>query len=180
MTVTDKDRGWQAILREATSVGEMAVSVGVHADARDHDGTTTAAIGAFHEYGIGVPQRAWLGPGIDDATPEILRLAERIYFDAILAGSVSARQAGGLIGERMQAAAQQRLRDKDPSWAPLAPYTKARKAKKIRGSKREGKGARQRQAEFVAGDGNPLIDTGQLLQSVRYKVHFGLEAGALH
>lgn len=177
MTVTDTDKGLKAIMREALRVGDMAITVGVHSDAKDTGGISTAQIGAFHEFGIGVPQRAWLGPALDDATPEILGLAQRVYFDRILAGSLNARQAGGLIGERMQAVAQQRLRDKDPTWTPLAQSTKRRKARTIRGSRRAGKSRGERQAEFIAGDGNPLIDTGALLQAVRYKVTFDVAVG---
>lgn len=174
MSVTDTDRGWEAIKRELLKAGDATITAGIHADAKTHDeGLTTAQVGAFHEFGIGVPMRAWLAPSIDDATPELLGMASALYFGPLLDGKVNARQALGTIGERMQQAAQQRLRDKDPRWAPLADETKRRKGNKVRGSKREGKNRATRRAEFLAGDGNPLIDTALLLQSVRYKVQLG-------
>lgn len=181
MTVQDIDRGWQAIKRELLKAGSATITAGVHADAKAHDeGLTTAQVGAFHEFGIGVPMRAWLAPGIDDATPELLDMASSLYFGPLLDGKLVARQALGLIGERMQQAAQQRLVAGDPSWTPLSQRTKERKAAKVRGSKREGKNRKQRQAEFLAGDGNPLIDTGLLRQSVRYKVVLDGPIGPQH
>jgi hypothetical protein len=180
MTVQDIDRGWQAIKRELLKAGSATVTSGVHADAKAHDeGLTTAQVGAFHEFGIGTPMRAWLAPGIDAATPELLDMASALYFGPLLDGKLVARQALGIIGERMQQAAQQRLVDGDSSWPALSDETKRRKANKIRAGNRDNKGryipkrgAAAKRAEFLAGDGNPLIDTGLLRQSVRYKVSF--------
>lgn len=185
MTVQDIDRGWSAIKRDLLRADDTTITVGIHSDAREHaDGEgpplTTATVGAFHEFGIGVPMRAWLGPSIDDHRDEILNMARDLYFGPLLSGKLTGKQVFGVIGERMQQVVQGRLIDKDPSWAPLAPATIARKAAKIRGGNRDSGGrfipkrqAGKLRAEFVAAGGNPLIDTGLLRQSIRYKVTAG-------
>lgn len=180
MTVQDNDRGWAAIKADLLRAENVTITVGVHSDAKDEaPGLTTATVGAFHEFGIGVPQRAWLGPSIDDHTEELLGMARELYFGPLLSGRLTGKQAFGVIGERMQQVAQKRLIDKDPSWAPLSPRTKARKARTIqgdtlrRGHKGPVRSAEAKRGAFIAGDGNPLIDTGLLRQSVRYKVAAG-------
>lgn len=176
MTVQDIDRGWAAIKADLLRAEDTTITVGVHSDARERGseaepGLTTATVGALHEFGLGVPQRAWLGPSIDDHTEELLGMARDLYFGPLLSGRLTGKQVFGVIGERMQQVVQKRLIDKDPSWAPLSPRTKTRKAAKIRGGKKGA--AEKKRAAFVAGDGNPLIDTGLLRQSIRYKVAAG-------
>jgi hypothetical protein len=166
MTVIDKDLGLARIMRELARADGSYVTVGIHDDAGSTDeGTSVAQVGAFHEFGVGVPMRAFLRPTIDEKTSEIVSLAADCY-GKIIDGGMNTPKALGLIGEYAQGQVQKTLRAKRTEWPALAAATIARKAKKggLRGKKR---------ASFLGGTGNPLIDTGQLMQSIRYKRHIG-------
>ncbi len=157
------------------------ITVGIHADEGAHEGldetgnpagVTVAMVGAWHEGGTRyMPARPWLAPSIDENRPEIDRLFDHSLSIALAGGDV--RVSLGLVGEFAQQKVQAKIRDSDPGWAPLAESTKRAKAKLVRGSKAEGRKAKERRVEFLAGDGNPLVDTGQLIQSQRYVVNLG-------
>jgi hypothetical protein len=149
-TIQDTDLGLKRIQRELEKAKRQHVSIGWHEDKAHGDGMTTATVAASHEFGIGVPQRAMLATTIDDKGSELVELAGKVYAGPLFQGTLDAERALGIVGEAAQAAIQAKIRDGDPSWAPLSPATIKRKK-----------------------SSKPLIDTGQMIQSVRYKVEKG-------
>lgn len=171
-TTSDKDLGYGAIVRTLRQLDGATIAVGIHEDTRaDEDAeVTTAYVGAVHEYGSTdgrVPARPWLGPTIDENEAELNAMAEKIV-DRVIAsgGRVSLEHGLNIVGERALQLVQAKVRDSDPSWKPLTKQTKQRKAAKA-GLSKEARDA------FVAGDGNPLVDTAAMLNSITKKVELG-------
>jgi len=162
--VEDRDLGWKKIRAELKLAARSHVTVGIHDDQQHDGGLSTAQVGAFHEFGLGVPSRPFLSTTIDEQANEIAKFADKVYFGPILEGRANARRGLGLLGEFAQQKVQKTVRDGRSDWPPLAEGTKRKKASTLGGDKA---------ASFVGGDGNPLIDTGQLLASIRHKVHIG-------
>lgn len=162
----DTDRGMKGIMAQLKQLAGASITVGIHEDAgTDDSGTSVAEVGAIHEFGKGhVPARPWLAPTIDENEAELQQFAGRV-FDRIVSsgGKVPLRAGLEVVGERAVQLVQAKIRDSDPSWAPLAEATKKAKARRggLRGDAK---------AAFVSGDGNPLVDTGQLLNSITKKV----------
>lgn len=165
---------------------DSSVTVGIHSDSGQHDdsgGKTVAYIAAVHEYGaeinhpggtgyvigkngmasfvsnsftgpvhgvtgphkIKIPERSFLRSTMRTMKDSYQDAMKRIYKKAIKDPSYSTRNAMGKLGRKAEGDVKKAIRDmKSP---PNAPSTIAQK-----------KGA-----------DNPLIDTGQMLNSVRWK-----------
>lgn len=164
---------------------------------------SVAAVAMFHEFGTrNMPARPTLRPTIDANRRRLSRMM-RDQINKALAGQQSYAQAlgrVGLLGERL---VRQAVRDLTiPPLADSTKQRKAdriykapdrkRKAKPksprtVKGSsgnkarKTTRKGPRvsaaqrrvNRKALFLAGAGNPLIDTGQMINSITYQVRRG-------
>jgi hypothetical protein len=110
-------------------------------------GLTIAQIGAIHEYGApgaSIPSRPFLHPALREGTPELQRLTKILLFE-VQSGSITkeiALERLGLLGQRL---VQQKIRRGE--FAELQPKTIARKK-----------------------SSKPLIDTGQMIQSVTFAV----------
>ena len=151
------DKGWNRIQRELEQASTSYVAIGIHDDGETHeDGETTVAqVAAFHEFGIGVPERAFLAKTAEEQTDELTRLAERLELEGVASGRMTTRQALAVIGQRGEDKVREKLRTGDPEWPPLADSTIAKK-----------------------GSTAPLIDTGQMIQSVRYQVKGAADGGS--
>jgi len=150
--VEDRDHGWDRIKAEARKAAGSFVSAGIHAtDSAPNNGTTTAMVGAFHEFGLGVPERPWLSTAIDDNRDEIEDMTDRLY-DGILAGRVTTERSLRLIGQNLEDRIKGKINEGDGAWPALSDATIERK-----------------------GSAKPLVDTGQMVQSIRYRVHMGGE-----
>lgn len=129
-------------------VRDSAVSVGIHADAGVHDnadGATVAQIGAYNEFGTEtIPERSFLRSTMADKRAEYTRNINKIVKSA-LSGKRDARQGMGLLGR--QAENDIKLTIRNLMTPPNAEST-------IRAKK---------------GANNPLIDTGQMLNSIRWQ-----------
>jgi hypothetical protein len=126
----------------------IEISVGIHedqgAEAHGEDGLTTAAIGAIHEFGLGVPQRSFVRGYFDERATEILQ-EQAAALQRILDGADPETEAG-LLGLRLEGGMKERILARiDP---PLSPATKARRGESA----------------------VPLVATSQLLGAVRSKV----------
>lgn len=131
------------------------VKIGVLEEAGAHEGEdsalTVADVASFHEFGttnsLGeeiIPQRSFIGSSIDELRPELKELSKKLQ-GQILTGKMTAKQALGLLGEKVQAYIINKINEGiDPE---LDQKTIDRK-----------------------GSSTPLIDTAQLKQSIRYKV----------
>lgn len=162
--VEDRDLGWREIKAQLKLAASSYVTVGIHDDQKHDEGLSAAQVGAFHEFGLGVPARPFLSNTIDENADKISRFADKVYYGPILEGRASARVGLGLLGEFAQQKVQKTIRDGRSDWPPLAEGTKRKKASTLSGKKA---------ASFIGGDGNPLIDTGQLIASIRHKAHIG-------
>lgn len=138
--------GLDAILRR---IQDSAVTVGIHSDAGQHDdaGMTVAQLGAIHEYGseaAHIPERSFLRSTMAKKRASY-RSSIRYIIHQALEKDYDVRKAMGRLGRRAEGDIKLTIRDlKDP---PNAPSTIAQKK----------------------GVDNPLIDTGQMLNSVRWK-----------
>jgi hypothetical protein len=110
-----------------------------------------AVIGFIHEYGApekGIPARPWLRPGIRSGKPDYVKLNRRNLI-RILQGTMTKEAALRQLGVMAVGKVQQYLRHSE-NFKPL-------KAATIR----------------AKGSDKPLIDTGQMMQSVTYELKKG-------
>jgi hypothetical protein len=125
------------------------VKIGILEEAGAHQGDgevlTVADVASFHEFGTeNAPERSFIRATINEQRDDLKTLSKKLQA-AILTGKMSAKQALGLMGEKMQAEMINKINEGiEPE---LDPKTIKRK-----------------------GSSTPLIDTGQLKQSIRYKV----------
>lgn len=132
------------------------VVVGIPADKnKKHDGTVTtvAELGAIHEYGapeVGIPQRSFLRVPLASKSKELFAsITKDLKFSKI-----NTDTALGKLGARGQSVVLQAFNTQDSGkWPTLRPDT-IRARKKGTGS----------------GSDKPLIDTGQLRQSITFEV----------
>ena len=146
--VKDIDRGWARIRRELRQLDGAYTKVGLqtgaeHADPQSGDLSDLVMIGAVHEFGTRrIPQRSWLRTAFDSNRTAIQGMKTTL-FGKVLENRMSPLQAFQLLGEFFQAKVRANIvKIKSPA---NAPSTIARK-----------------------GSTNPLIDTSQMLQSVRH------------
>lgn len=140
------DRGARALLtrlRASATAAEVGV-LGADASKEESEGVTIADVARWAEYGIGQPQRRWLGGWIDanrDALLERVRIESR----AVIAGDRTKAEALARLGLWIQGGIQQRIANGiEP---PNAESTVERK-----------------------GSSTPLIDKGQLRSSIANRV----------
>lgn len=144
--VTVKDRGWKAVLTRITRAarGKPTLSIGIHAEegAETHtgEGITMAELGEIHEFGLGVPQRSFIG-GWADENEDLHKAQLKAMAQAVVKGTVeSAEQGLERLGVLFVAQVQKRMSDgiEPPS--------------------------------LVDGRVIRLIDTGQLRSSITFRV----------
>ncbi len=130
--------------------GRSVVKVGIQEEAGDHDGDSdsplsVADVASFHEFGTdNIPQRSFIRAPIQDNQADLQNLQSKLLRQVTL-GSMSIGEALALIGEDAQA---DMIAAINAGIEPgLNPATIAAK-----------------------GSSTPLIDSGQLKQSIRYKV----------
>jgi hypothetical protein len=150
--ITDRDRGLARLARNAESVSDWVVAVGVLADAEGeaaHAGTalTVLALAEVHEFGApaaGIPQRSFVRAAVDEHVEEI-RALQKSLLQQVLGARIGVKEALERLGAFVVGLIQQRIADGiDP---PNAAATVARK-----------------------GSATPLVDTGQLRASITYQV----------
>ncbi|MBE0470602.1 MAG: hypothetical protein IBX55_13975 [Methyloprofundus sp.] len=149
MSTTDTDRGLKKILAEMQALGSKSVKVGIQDDAGSHSGgdMSVAAIAYINEYGTRdgrIPPRPAHTNAFDDNRRKLDALVLRLN-RAVADGKMSADQAAKLLGQTHEDNVKQSIRSL--SSPANATSTVTRK-----------------------GSSNPLIDTGQTVNSVRYVV----------
>jgi len=160
--VRDDRRLYDQIRRELAKMRRMSITVGIHADnaRRSDGGIDNVAIGAIHEFGGGnVPERSFLRSTVDQ-DPTILDFAQS-QASAVAHGQMTANQAGERIGIVTTDKVKRRIRSSIPP--ALQPETIERKLEKGAHG-----GGMQSLASTAA---VPLIDSGQLINSIDYQVH---------
>lgn len=140
------DRGARALLtrlRASATAVEVGV-LGADASKEESEGVTVADVARWAEYGIGQPQRRWLGGWIDENQAALLERV-RIESRAVIAGDRTKPEALARLGLWIQGGIQQRIANGiEP---PNAESTVERK-----------------------GSSTPLIDKGQLRSSIANRV----------
>jgi hypothetical protein len=157
--VVDRDRGWKKYKERARGVSKErpGVTVGVHAgegaalhsmkDKHRPEGLTVLEVAYINEFGLGVPERSFIRAWFDASEPENLRLAMRML-RGILSGTIALEDALAQMGAKFAGEVQRRIAQGIPP--PNAPATIAAK-----------------------GSSTPLVASGQMRQSVTWKVARG-------
>ncbi len=166
MAVTVKviDHGWEAIKARMRPLGDAGavVKVGVQGvqGAANHQGTTlsVAQLATIHEFGkrihqprmnrmIVIPERSFLRATIDQYQAAIAR-RDVLLAQGFVLGKFALKPALELLGQYVVGLIKQRIANGIPP--ANSPYTIAKK-----------------------GSSKPLIDTGQLRNSITYVVEVG-------
>jgi hypothetical protein len=148
----DRDRGYQALLARSIALrASPVVRVGIQgaeasAPANGTDGLwDLVTLASVHEFGAAdVPERSFIRNWFDENLPAIEAKFKALLLSA-LSGGITVKQAFEQFG--LWAAAQIKIRIRHGIQPPDSPETIARKGSSV-----------------------PLVDTGQLLNSVTYKV----------
>lgn len=148
------DRVWRELRRRLRALGKVGahVKVGVFGSAGAHAGSgiSMVEIAAVHEFGspsIGVPSRSFIRAGILEKKEEMQKFLVALAKQVVTSQSRSAvTQALEKLGLWAQTAVKKKITGGDIP-PPLAPATIARK-----------------------GSSKPLVDTGQLVNSIAYQV----------
>jgi phage gpG-like protein len=154
ITVKHKIEGdlkeFKKLLKKFQSVD---ILVGIPEDAIPYpDGTGTAMVAAVHEFGapsINVPERSFLRSTIDEKRADYIDLFIK-GFNKALEGSMEPKKVFSLIGLQAQTDVQKKIQT-------ISKPALKKATIKAKGSEK------------------PLIDTGHLLQSIRYEVKEGEE-----
>lgn len=145
------DFGWEQLQKELKLLHRVKSKVGLPTGGDVGSGealtmSEVATVGAVHEFGApnkNIPERSWLRASYDENKGDLDRVKTREY-NRLLEGKQTAIVAIGRVGEWLAAKVKAKIR-KGP-FEPLAATTLARKAPKTK----------------------PLIDTGQMIQSVTH------------
>jgi hypothetical protein len=148
--VEDNDLGWESIKRNLREMDNVQTKVGLPAEGVPAAGEMTsmsevATVGAVHEFGApanNIPERSWLRSAYDENKRRLDQVKAK-ETGRVIDGKQNARQAIGRVGEWFAAQVKNKIR-KGP-FAPNLPATILRK-----------------------GSTKPLIDTGQMIQSITH------------
>ncbi|WP_306308953.1 hypothetical protein [Xylella fastidiosa] len=140
---------WKALAQRLQTLGERAVVVGIPAahNARTEDGIGSAGLLAVHELGAperGIPERSVVRRSISEHQDKYVAL-HRQHLRAVLRDAMTVETALNLLGTVAAGDVKATIRHAD--LPPLRQQTIQRK-----------------------GSSAPLIDTGQMLQSITYEV----------
>lgn len=149
VTTVDIDRGYRKALAEMGLIGRSRpfVKVGIQSDAGNYPegGPSVADVATFNEFGTSrIPERSFIRSTMDKQRPALLVMNRKLFFE-MSAGRMSTRRALNILGLKITSEIKKTItRLKTP---PNAPSTIRRK-----------------------GSSNPLIDTGQMRQSIRHEI----------
>lgn len=149
------DRGWKAIKNAVAMAGDKHAKVGVFSarggglnkDGKPEAGTVLE-VATIHEYGAPkakIPQRSFIGGGINHGKDEIMKIQEKAA-RAAFTGKVSFEVGLEAIGLKAQSEIKNYITQGD-NLTPLSQRTIDAK-----------------------GSSRPLVDTGQLVNAITYEV----------
>lgn len=144
--VIDRDFGLKKIMRELQNAKNVFVTVGVHEGERNSEGLNIAEYGAYNEFGTSkIPERSFMRSTFDEKQEKIKSDFDS-QFARLIEGKNNLYRSLAYVGERHQQDIQSKIKSGvDPA---NAQSTIDRK-----------------------GSSKTLIDTGALVQSIRYVVH---------
>lgn len=146
VSVVDIDKGWKRLGMLVHNIPPKYVDVGVMAkhDARS-DEVGNVALALIHEYGLGnVPERSFIRDTIDDGKTEYMVFIKQLAWQ-IIAGRITKTIALTLLGAKVEADM------KDTVEAGIMPELSEQTIQK-------------------KGSDLPLVDTGQLINSIDYEI----------
>jgi phage gpG-like protein len=157
MSVQDRDLGFKKILNNLPKLHKK-VKVGVqgsdateakeNSDGETIEGLTVVDVATFHEFGTeNVPQRSFLGDTIDKNKGRYFAIMEKMKTQ-VLTGQMDVDKALSIIGLEIASNAKERIK------AGIAPKL-------------------DDQTIAKKGSSTPLIDSGQLRQSITFVVEGG-------
>lgn len=154
MIVHDVDKGFRRIITGMKELGNNSIIAGVLKESGNADnGMTLAEIALINEFGttkagrnhkVTIPSRPFMRQAADKNEKEWLDFSENVVGKMIDKGA-GAGQAYNIIGQKVEGDIKEIFVTGD--FAPNAPATIAKK-----------------------GSDTPLIDTGKLRQSIRYRI----------
>ncbi len=144
--VVADDSKWRKLLADVTQLSRRSVRVGVFDNAGSQNGVSLAEIAAFHEFGTStVPERSFLRATFYGHAAGELRTMVGKLTKAVFAGRMDEAQALGLLGTWAAARVKQTIRN------GIAPALEPATIK-------------------AKGSSLPLVDTGQLINSITHVV----------
>jgi hypothetical protein len=147
VAVKDIDKGWQQIEINMKHLKGRKVKVGITADSGSVDGTAVIDYATYNEFGTrSIPARPFMATTADRYRDQTVKVAEAMI-GQVIDRKYNVDTALARLGAWYQGRIQMTIREAK-SWAvPNDPKTIAMK-----------------------GSSSPLIDTGRMVQSVRYEV----------
>jgi hypothetical protein len=147
MTVIDKDKGWNNIQKELQILKKGSTKVGLQSGepVEGEPMLTMAELGSIHEFGTkdgDIPARPFMSTTFDDNKKNLNNFIAALT-SKVMQGNMPAKQAVALLGEWYEAKIKSKINS--IRFPPNAPTTIARK-----------------------GSSKPLIDTGQMRNSIRH------------
>lgn len=141
------DRGWAKTTAAISELHKAYVDVGVHEDATGEHGVHVADKAAANEFGTwAIPERSFMRSTFDEQAEALGRLRARLV-GGVIDGKITPAQAIGFLGEQHQKDIQAKILDGAGVPPPNHPKTIARKK-----------------------SSRPLVDTGEMVQSIRWVV----------
>lgn len=151
--ITDKDMGWNKLIKSfKVAEKEAGVSVGFlrSSGVYENSNVTVTQVAAVHEFGSSdgrIPERSFMRSSIDANKGKLEKVISKLA-GQVSDGVMPQKKALGIIGQMVQDLMKGKiLAGLSP---PLAPSTVARK-----------------------GSSKPLIDTGQLINSIDWEITEG-------
>lgn len=147
MPTDDMDFGYERIIQGLEKLGGKTVSVGVFSDAgKAEDGKTDlAAVAIYNEYGTkNIPKRPFMRIATDEKEKAWNNMTEKLV-GMVIDGSIGSDQSLELLGNKAVGDVQEVIGSN--KLARNAPGTIKQK-----------------------GSSSPLIDTGRLRQSIKFKI----------
>ena len=159
------DLGWGQIMRELQKTKNSYTKVGFpengnlasNAEADRESFEELIKVAAANEFGTArIPERSFIRKSYDDNRAMLQRIVNDEWMK-IVRGKSTTKKSLERIGEWMTGKTRKTITEVQTP--PNAPSTIANKAAKIRNTGKK--------ESFLAGTGNPLIDSGQMRQSVQ-------------
>jgi hypothetical protein len=146
----DIDLGYKEILREIEKLEKKPhVKVGLMGKKihKESEGLSVVEVGIFNEFGTkNVPERSFMRSTYDERREHWFRRTKRLH-RLILKGRSTVEKSLSVMGETIQKDTKNKIIKQDPNWPELSPKTIDKK-----------------------GSTAKLIDTSQMLNSIRYVV----------
>jgi hypothetical protein len=166
-TVRAVDRGWKKLRAIAKRIGEddrTYVKVGVlgpRARAEHDGGISTVGLAIIHEFGTEtIPERSFIRSTYDAHRAEYMAMLKKLVAAVVSTKpKMTEKEALGILGAKIASDMKAKITEGEGIPPPLSPETIRRK-----------------------GSSRPLVDTGQLLNSITWEVHAsaGGEGGGEH